>query len=135
VSTSILHRNLFSRLHCSLFLVQNLGSLLLVSTCCCRAQIRLIDATLYSSARSSILSVLEDLIVNGHLTIYDSGGTHYYGNYHRGCNDVHLQVNNDNFWLRILRWVSNQTVLVAVLSMDLPTVQETLAVSIRTTES
>ncbi|KAF8351083.1 cyclopropane-fatty-acyl-phospholipid synthase [Amanita rubescens] len=54
-------------------------------------------------ARSSILSVLEDVIVNGHLTIYDSEGTHYYGNYHRGCNDVHLQVNSDNFWLRILR--------------------------------
>ncbi|KIL67415.1 hypothetical protein M378DRAFT_185763 [Amanita muscaria Koide BX008] len=55
-----------------------------------------------SFARSSILSILNEAIVNGHLTINDCEGTHYYGTHHKGCNDVHLQINNDNFWLRIL---------------------------------
>ncbi|KAG5639335.1 hypothetical protein H0H81_004056 [Sphagnurus paluster] len=55
-----------------------------------------------SFARSSILSVLSDAITIGHLTISDSEGTHYYGRYQKGCNDVHLKIVNDNFWLRIL---------------------------------
>ncbi|KAF5372015.1 hypothetical protein D9615_008056 [Tricholomella constricta] len=55
-----------------------------------------------SFARSSILSVLSDAITIGHLTISDSEGTHYYGRYKKGCNDVHLKIVNDNFWLRIL---------------------------------
>ncbi|TFK64902.1 putative cyclopropane fatty acid synthase [Pluteus cervinus] len=55
-----------------------------------------------SLARSSILSVLDDAITIGHLTISDSEGTHYYGKYQKGCNDVHLRVVHDNFWLRIL---------------------------------
>jgi hypothetical protein len=54
-----------------------------------------------SSARSSILSVLGDAITVGHLTISDTEGTHHYGRY-KDCNDVHLQVINDNFWSRIL---------------------------------
>lgn len=54
------------------------------------------------SARSSILSVLDDAITHGHLTISDSEGTRYYGKYQKGCNDVHLKVVNDNFWLRIM---------------------------------
>lgn len=56
----------------------------------------------YISARSSILTVLETAISIGHLTITDSEGTHYYGKYRKGCNDVHLNVVNDTFWLRIL---------------------------------
>ena len=59
---------------------------------------------LSSSARSSLLSVLGDAIAVGHLTISDSEGTHYYGKYKKDCNDVHLQVINDNFWFRILLW-------------------------------
>ncbi|KAF4615992.1 hypothetical protein D9613_011479 [Agrocybe pediades] len=55
-----------------------------------------------SFARSSILAVLESAIHVGHLTISDSEGTHYYGRYIKGCNDVHLRVLNDNFWFRIL---------------------------------
>ncbi|RDB15514.1 Tuberculostearic acid methyltransferase UfaA1 [Hypsizygus marmoreus] len=55
-----------------------------------------------SFARNSILSVLNDAITVGHLTISDSEGTHYYGKYQKGCNDVHLKIANDNFWLRIL---------------------------------
>lgn len=55
-----------------------------------------------SFARSSILSVLDDAIVSGHLTISDAQGTHYYGKFQKGCNDVHLKVINENFWLRIL---------------------------------
>lgn len=53
-------------------------------------------------ARSSILSVLDDAITIGHLTISDSDGTRYFGNYYKGCNDVHLRIVNDNFWFRIL---------------------------------
>ena len=56
----------------------------------------------YFAARSSILAVLEDAITVGHLTISDSQGSHYYGKYQKGCNDVHLTVINDNFWFRIL---------------------------------
>ncbi|KIJ91468.1 hypothetical protein K443DRAFT_482913 [Laccaria amethystina LaAM-08-1] len=55
-----------------------------------------------SFARMSILAVLENAITVGHLTISDSEGTHYYGTYQKGCNDVHLNVINDTFWLRIL---------------------------------
>ncbi|KIJ91371.1 hypothetical protein K443DRAFT_14454 [Laccaria amethystina LaAM-08-1] len=55
-----------------------------------------------SFARTSILAVLDNAITIGHLTISDSEGTHYYGKYQKGCNDVHLNVINDTFWLRIL---------------------------------
>ena len=55
-------------------------------------------------ARSSILSVLGDAITVGHLTISDSQGTHYYGNYQQDCIDLHIQVINDSFWFRILLW-------------------------------
>ncbi|KAJ7477247.1 cyclopropane-fatty-acyl-phospholipid synthase [Mycena galericulata] len=53
-------------------------------------------------ARTSILAVLGDAITVGHLTIADIDGTHYYGHYRKGCNDVHLKVVNDNFWLRLM---------------------------------
>ncbi|KAJ7179621.1 cyclopropane-fatty-acyl-phospholipid synthase [Mycena filopes] len=53
-------------------------------------------------ARTSILAVLDDAITVGHLTITDNQGAHYYGRYRKGCNDVHLKVVNDNFWLRLL---------------------------------
>ncbi|KAF8659523.1 hypothetical protein AX16_001822 [Volvariella volvacea WC 439] len=55
-----------------------------------------------SLARNSILSVLDDAITVGHLTISDSEGTRHYGNYKKGCNDAYLRVVNDSFWLRIL---------------------------------
>ncbi|KIJ92048.1 hypothetical protein K443DRAFT_13918 [Laccaria amethystina LaAM-08-1] len=55
-----------------------------------------------SFARTSILAVLDSAITIGHLTISESEGTHYYGKYQKGCNDVHLNVINDAFWLRIL---------------------------------
>ncbi|KAF9004701.1 cyclopropane-fatty-acyl-phospholipid synthase [Cyathus striatus] len=55
-----------------------------------------------SLARSSIVSVLQDAIAIGHLTISDSEGSHYYGRYQKGCNDVHIKVLNTNFWLRIM---------------------------------
>ncbi|KAJ2918237.1 hypothetical protein MD484_g2159, partial [Candolleomyces efflorescens] len=55
-----------------------------------------------SFARNSILSVLDDAITVGHLTISDSEGTHYYGKFQKGCNDVHMQVVSDDFWMRIL---------------------------------
>ncbi|EDR07813.1 cyclopropane-fatty-acyl-phospholipid synthase [Laccaria bicolor S238N-H82] len=55
-----------------------------------------------SFARTSILAVLDNAITIGHLTISDSEGTHYYGTYQKGCNDVQLNVINDTFWLRIL---------------------------------
>jgi len=58
--------------------------------------------------RSSILAVLDHAITVGHLTISDSEGTHYYGKYQKGCNDVHLNVINDTFWLKILMLVSSQ---------------------------
>lgn len=60
------------------------------------------DLTLPTLARSSIVAVLDDAINVGHLTISDSEGTHYYGNHQKGCNDVHIKITNDNFWLRIL---------------------------------
>ena len=63
------------------------------------------DATL---ARTSIPAVLDSAITIGHLTISDSEGTHYYGKYQKGCNDVHLNVMNDTFWLRILMSVASQ---------------------------
>ncbi|KIK55369.1 hypothetical protein GYMLUDRAFT_76587 [Collybiopsis luxurians FD-317 M1] len=57
---------------------------------------------LASFARTSILSVLNDAISKGHLTIIDSEGKHTYGRYQDGCNTVHLTVNNDQFWLRLM---------------------------------
>ncbi|TFK22195.1 putative cyclopropane fatty acid synthase [Coprinopsis marcescibilis] len=55
-----------------------------------------------SFARSSILSVLEDAIAIGRLTISDAEGQHQYGTSQPGCNDVQLKIINDNFWMRIL---------------------------------
>ena len=49
-----------------------------------------------------ISAVLDSAIRTGHLTISDSEGTHYYGKYQKGGNDVNLNVINDTFWLRIL---------------------------------
>lgn len=56
-------------------------------------------------ARSSILSVLDNAIVIGQLSISDSEGIHHYGRYQKGCNKVHLSIVNDNFWFRILLYV------------------------------
>ncbi|KAF7354858.1 Cyclopropane-fatty-acyl-phospholipid synthase [Mycena sanguinolenta] len=53
-------------------------------------------------ARSSILTVLEDAISVGHLTIIDAEGPHYYGHFQKGCNDVQLKIVNENFWLRLM---------------------------------
>ncbi|ESK87957.1 cyclopropane-fatty-acyl-phospholipid synthase [Moniliophthora roreri MCA 2997] len=53
-------------------------------------------------ARTSILSVLNEAITNGHLTISDSEGVHCYGHYKPGCNDVYLKVNDSNFWVRLM---------------------------------
>ncbi|EDR09761.1 uncharacterized protein LACBIDRAFT_248368 [Laccaria bicolor S238N-H82] len=53
-------------------------------------------------ARTSILAVLYKAITIRHLTISNSEGTHYYRKYQKGCNDVHLNIINDTFWLRIL---------------------------------
>jgi cyclopropane-fatty-acyl-phospholipid synthase len=53
-------------------------------------------------ARNSILSLLEDAITIGQLTISDSEGTHHYGTSRPGCNQVHIQIVSDNFWMRIL---------------------------------
>ncbi|CAK5262442.1 unnamed protein product [Mycena citricolor] len=53
-------------------------------------------------ARSSILSVLDDAITVGHLTLSDSEGTRFYGQRGKGCNEVHMKVVNENFWLRLI---------------------------------
>ncbi|KNZ75952.1 Cyclopropane-fatty-acyl-phospholipid synthase [Termitomyces sp. J132] len=55
-----------------------------------------------SLARHSILSVFSAAITTDHLTIFDSEGTRYYGRRRKGCNNVHLRIINDSFWLRIL---------------------------------
>lgn len=57
---------------------------------------------LASFARTSILAALSDAIHVGHLTIVDSEGSHHFGNYHKGCNDVRLTVVHENFWIRIM---------------------------------
>ncbi|KAJ7590598.1 cyclopropane-fatty-acyl-phospholipid synthase [Mycena floridula] len=59
-------------------------------------------AWLVAFARSSILSVLDDAITTGYLTISEPSETHHYGRYSKGCNDVRLTVLNDQFWLRLL---------------------------------
>ncbi|KAF7301242.1 Cyclopropane-fatty-acyl-phospholipid synthase [Mycena indigotica] len=59
-------------------------------------------AWLCAFARSSILTVLDEAITIGHLTISDNDGTHHYGQYSKGGNNVHFKVVNDNFWLRIM---------------------------------
>ncbi|KAJ7598476.1 S-adenosyl-L-methionine-dependent methyltransferase [Mycena floridula] len=56
----------------------------------------------FMAPRSSILSVLDDAITTGCLTISKPSGTYRYGRYNTGCNDVHLAVLNDQFWLRLL---------------------------------
>ncbi|KAF9076707.1 Mycolic acid cyclopropane synthetase-domain-containing protein [Rhodocollybia butyracea] len=53
-------------------------------------------------ARTSILSVLNDAISAGHLTVIDSEGEHSYGRYQKGCNHVKLTIVNDAFWLRLM---------------------------------
>ncbi|KAJ7106583.1 cyclopropane-fatty-acyl-phospholipid synthase [Mycena epipterygia] len=70
-------------------------------------------------ARRSILAVLDDAISVGHLTISDAEGTHYYGHYRKGCNDVHLKVVNNNFWLRLMLLVSEAYMIGDVEVSDL----------------
>ncbi|KAH8829939.1 cyclopropane-fatty-acyl-phospholipid synthase [Flagelloscypha sp. PMI_526] len=60
------------------------------------------SSILASLARNSILSVLDQSIQNGYLSVSDSQGTNYYGAYSKGCNSVHLKVLSDNFWIRLL---------------------------------
>ncbi|KAJ7896032.1 cyclopropane-fatty-acyl-phospholipid synthase [Mycena olivaceomarginata] len=70
-------------------------------------------------ARSSILTVLDDAISVGHLTITDAEGSHYYGHYQKGCNDVQLKVVNENFWLRLMLPVSEAYMIGDVEVSDL----------------
>lgn len=69
-------------------------------------------------ARSSILAVLDDAITVGHLTIADAEGTHYYGHYRKGCNDVHLKVVNDNFWLRLMLYADFSEIYLFSFSLS-----------------
>lgn len=55
-----------------------------------------------SFARNSILSLLDDAITVGQLTITDSEGTHHYGTPRPDCNHVHIHIQSENFWMRIL---------------------------------
>ncbi|KAK0490444.1 cyclopropane-fatty-acyl-phospholipid synthase [Armillaria novae-zelandiae] len=57
---------------------------------------------LASCARQSILSTLTSSISVGHLTIEDAEGSHTYGAFEKDCNQVHIKVKNDNFWLRLI---------------------------------
>ncbi|KIY45166.1 putative cyclopropane fatty acid synthase [Fistulina hepatica ATCC 64428] len=57
---------------------------------------------LVAFARTSILSVLNDAITSGCLTLSDASGTRQYGTYHSGCNAAHIRVKDDTFWLRML---------------------------------
>ncbi|KAJ7929079.1 cyclopropane-fatty-acyl-phospholipid synthase [Mycena leptocephala] len=91
-------------------------------------------------ARTSILSVLGDAITVGHLTINDASGVHYYGHYAKGCNDVHITVVNENFWLRLMLpvseaymigdielWLENQSGMEATLSSTVATISSTVS--------
>ncbi|KAK7061256.1 cyclopropane-fatty-acyl-phospholipid synthase [Favolaschia claudopus] len=65
-------------------------------------------------ARSSILSVLDDAITIGHLTIIDAEGSHYYGQRRKGYNDVQVKVVNENFWLRLLLYADFSEIYLAL---------------------
>lgn len=57
-------------------------------------------------ARSSLLGVLESAIQVGYLTVIDTDGTYTFGTNSKGCNAVTLRVFNDDFWTRVLMYVS-----------------------------
>lgn len=57
-------------------------------------------------ARSSLLGVLESAIQVGYLTVIDTDGTYTFGTNSKGCNTVTLRVLNDDFWTRVLMYVS-----------------------------
>lgn len=57
-------------------------------------------------ARASVLAVTEKAITRGSLTITDAEGEYHFGTWTKGCNEVHLRVTSDDFWTRILLWVS-----------------------------
>ncbi|TRM59535.1 CFS1-like protein [Schizophyllum amplum] len=110
-------------------------------------------ALLVSLARSSILSVLSEAIKIGHLTIADASGDTQYGTFEPGCNDVHLRVVDDTFWLRLLTsadlgfseaymigdieinslqgamklWLDNQSSMEATLSSTVSRISSTLS--------
>lgn len=46
--------------------------------------------------------MLDQVITNGYLTISDPETSYHFGERHDGCNDVHITVVNDDFWIRIL---------------------------------
>jgi len=77
------------------------------------------NLTFPTLARGSIVTVLDDAINVGHLTISDSEGTYYYGNYQKGCNDVHIKITNGNFWLRILLQVFSILLCYDFIAYDL----------------
>lgn len=55
-----------------------------------------------STARASIIAILDRAISKGHLSIADSTGIYYFGSRTKGCNEVHLNVVSDDFWSRVL---------------------------------
>jgi hypothetical protein len=57
-------------------------------------------------ARHSVLSVLENAISVGHLTITESDESWNFGQWTEGSNDVHLNILNEDFWPRVLLSVS-----------------------------
>jgi cyclopropane-fatty-acyl-phospholipid synthase len=62
-----------------------------------------------NAARQSVLSVLQNGISNGHLTITDSDQTFYFGRRTKGCTDVSLNVVNKTFWTRVLMFVQQHS--------------------------
>jgi len=49
--------------------------------------------------------MLDQVITNGYLTISDLEMSYNFGKRHDGCNNVHIKVVNEDFWIRILMCV------------------------------
>ena len=56
-------------------------------------------------ARQSILSALNRAVSVGYLVVEDREGSHVYGNPTDEDKTVHIEVLNDDFWLRLILWV------------------------------
>ncbi|KIM84029.1 hypothetical protein PILCRDRAFT_56666, partial [Piloderma croceum F 1598] len=53
-------------------------------------------------ARSSLLSIRDQVITYGYVTISDLEISYHFGTRHDGCNNVNIKVVNDDFWIRRL---------------------------------
>lgn len=66
-------------------------------------------------ARASVISILRNVVRSGFLRVEDAQGVHEFGS-PKSELSVHLKVLSENFWMRMLQYVSRTLVVTLSIS-------------------